>query len=63
MTLPAAPCSGRIVIIKDIGGNAVAYNITVVSAAGNIDGLAGFIVSQNYQSITLMYNGTEWSLI
>lgn len=63
ITLPPAPCTGRVVFIKDILGNANTFNITVVSAAGTIDGLAGFIISQNYQAISLMYNGTEWNLI
>ena len=63
LVLPATPCLGRIVYVKDIAGNANTFNITVVSALGTIDGLSGFIISQNYQAITLLYNGTEWSLI
>lgn len=63
VTLPSGPCTGRVVYVKDIAGNANAFNVTVVAAAGTIDGLAGFVISQNYQAITLLYNGTEWNLI
>jgi hypothetical protein len=63
VTLPSAPCAGRMIFIKDVAGNANSFGITVLAAVGTIDGLAGFIVSQNYQSITLLYNGSEWNLI
>jgi hypothetical protein len=63
ITLPPSPCVGRVVFLKDILGNANSFNTTVVAAVGTIDGLTGFVISQNYQAITLLYNGSEWNLI
>ncbi len=63
LTLPASPTSGCEIIVKDAKGDAFTNNITVSSAAGTIDGLTSFILTQNYQSFTFIYNGTEWNVI
>ncbi|MHA2063190.1 MAG: hypothetical protein ACXABY_02295 [Candidatus Thorarchaeota archaeon] len=64
VTLPSTTDEGRMVIIKDKKGDASTNNITtVVSGGGMIDGLAGFILPQNYQSITLTFCGGSWSII
>lgn len=63
VTLPASPTKGRIAVIKDGGGNASTYNITITPAAGNIDGAATYVISKSYGSVYLVYNGTEWGSI
>lgn len=59
VTLPAAT-SGRKIIIKDSGGSAQTNNITVSPASGTIDGAASFVINNNYQSIDLVSDGTNW---
>lgn len=63
VALPASPATGREIIIKDGKGDAGTNNITITPAAGNIDGGATTVIATNYRSLTLIYNGAEWSLI
>jgi hypothetical protein len=60
--LPASPGTNRLIIIKDLSGNAAVNNITVTPAAGTIDGLANYIINSNYQAIQLLYDGTNWEV-
>lgn len=54
----------RIFIIKDIAGNAGTNNITVsLETAGTIDGSATYVINANYDSITLMVDGTNGHII
>lgn len=63
VTLPASPVAGREIIIKDGKGDAGLNIITITPAAGAIDGAANALIATNYQSLTLVYNGAEWSLV
>ena len=55
---------GRRLIIKDEGGDAGTYSITVDgSGAENIDGSGTFVINSNYGSITIISNGTSWSMV
>jgi hypothetical protein len=63
LALPASPTLGCEIIVKDAKGDAFTNNITISPAVGTIDGLASFILTQNYQSFTFIYNGTEWNVI
>jgi hypothetical protein len=63
VNLPASPAAGDVYIIKDGKGDATTNNITLTPAAGNIDGAGTFVMATNYQSITLVYNGTEWNVV
>lgn len=63
VTLPLAPKSGMIVIVKDMKGDADTNFVTIVMSAGTVDGLPQFVMSNNYQSITFTFNGTEWNII
>ncbi len=63
VTLDAAPKKGIKVIIKDKTGTAAAFNITVDGNGKNIDGAATYIINSNYASISLIYNGTSWSVV
>lgn len=58
-----SPINGTRYIIKDNVGSAGTNNITVTPSGKNIDGQASFIINTNYGSITIVYNGSEWSVI
>ena len=62
LTLPTAQVTaGRIIHIKDTGGGASTYNITVdTEGAETIDGAATAVITSNYSSISLFCDGTNW---
>jgi hypothetical protein len=62
VNLPAG-ITGALYTIKDGAGNAATYNITITPASGNIDGAGTFVMNNNYESITVVYNGTQWNII
>ena len=54
---------GKILLIKDEGGSAGSNNITVATNdSSTIDGSASIILDSDYASISVYYNGTEWSV-
>jgi hypothetical protein len=61
ITLPAGTL-GKIFIIKDSTGDALANPITVVATASTIDGAANYIINSPWGSIGLIYNGIEWNV-
>lgn len=63
INLSASPVTGQRYVIKDSVGSAVANNITITPAAGNIDGAGSATIATNYGSLQLVYNGSEWSII
>jgi hypothetical protein len=63
VTLPANPSRGRLVRIKDGKGDAATNNITITPAAGNVDGAANYVIAENYGSVEIMYNGTQWNVV
>lgn len=60
VTLPGTPPAGTTVIVKDRGGQAAANNITIT---GTIDGVVGLVINANYASYSLVFNGTDWSIV
>jgi len=62
LTLPAV-VSLATVGIKDSTGGAAAFNITVTPASGNIDGSATYVIAADYESVTLISNGTNWFVV
>ena len=62
LTLPTAQTiEGRIIHIKDSGGNAGANNITIDTEGGeNIDGAGTYVISTNYDKVTLYCDGSNW---
>lgn len=62
ITLPASPSTGDLYTVKDSVGNAGTNHITVSGNGNNIDGSASFIISTNYGSIILIFNGSTWSV-
>lgn len=61
ITLPAGTL-GKIFIIKDSTGDALANPITVVAVASTIDGAANYVINSPWGSIGLIYNGIEWNV-
>jgi len=61
ITLPV-PTAGRTLIIKDGYGTAATYNITIARhGSETIEGkAASYILSGNYDKITLLSDGTNW---
>lgn len=62
LTLPASPATGQRHFVKDISGAAATNNVTVTPSAGTVDGAASKVLSSNYEAMTFVYNGTEWSV-
>lgn len=63
VNLPAAPTSGTALIIKDVNGLAATHNITIDGNGANIDGAATQSMSSNFESVSVVFNGTVWSII
>jgi len=62
ITIPTAQLvSGRIITIKDAGGNASVNNITIATeGTEKIDGGDTAVINSNYGVITLYSNGSNW---
>ncbi len=68
ITLPASPTAGDVYLIKDRDGSAAAFNIVISGNGVNVEQFTGspaasLTLNQNYDSVTLMYNGSTWSII
>jgi hypothetical protein len=63
VNLPGSPTTGLTYVIKDGKGDANTNNITITPAAGNIDGSGTFVMTTNYASKTIVYNGTQWNIV
>jgi hypothetical protein len=62
ITLPTG-ILGTVYIVKDCFGNAANNPITIQGTGGEtIDGSAG-TVNINFGSITVVFNGAEWSIV
>jgi hypothetical protein len=60
ITLPPSPMVGQVLKFKDVAGNAGTYPITIVPAAGTIDGSASYQIVSDYSSIELYWMGSQW---
>jgi len=58
----ASPTTGTAYVIKDSVGTSGTNPITVTPSGKNIDGAASYVLSSNYGSINIVYNGTEWNI-
>ncbi len=61
VVLPAS-VDGRTYIVKDVSGAAFTNPITV-TASTTIDGETSYVLNSNFASITLVFNGVEWSIV
>lgn len=62
--LPNAPSTGRVYYIKDSTGSAATFNITVTTVGGavTIDGGTSYVMNTDYQSVSVIFDGTEYSI-
>jgi len=65
ITLPAAGShSGRVLKIKDVGGNAHNNNITIDgNSSETIDGVASILLESPHAGVTLVCNGSAWFVL
>ncbi|MCP3665739.1 MAG: hypothetical protein GY696_25130 [Gammaproteobacteria bacterium] len=65
VTLPTAQVvAGRTIVVKDAGGGAASYNITIdTEGSETIDGAATAVISTNYAAVTIYCDGTNWMVI
>jgi len=61
ITLPAGVL-GKEFLIKDYLGNASVRNITL-SSGENIDGAGTYVININYGKASIIFNGSEWSVM
>ena len=62
--LPDAPSTGRVFIIKDAVGIAATNNITITTVGGavTIDGSTSFVMNTAYESISVIFGGTNYEV-
>lgn len=60
--LPNAPATFQTFVIKDVTGSAAAHNISVTTPGGivTIDGSATYTLNVNFQSIQVIFNGSNY---
>jgi hypothetical protein len=64
LTAAATAGTGRVITIKDVSGNAQAFNITLTpNGTEKIDGQSNYVIVQNYASIELVSNGSNWFVL
>jgi len=62
-TLPLSPATNTVYEIIDANGNADTHNITIDGNGKNIQGAATKTISSDYETIKLVYNGTQYNII
>lgn len=62
VALPAANYVGQAVKVIDGKGDAATNNITITPASGTIYGAATYVISENYGSVELLWDGTNWQV-
>jgi len=62
--LPNAPTTGRVIYVKDSNGAAATSNISVTTVGGSvtIDGQTTYTMNINYQSLSLVFDGTNYEV-
>ncbi len=58
---PSDYASGTVIDIKDITSGA--HTVTISGGGVNIDGAATYTMTVQYESVTILYNGTQFYLI
>lgn len=62
ITLPTG-ILGTVYIIKDCSGDADTNNITIVGTGGQLVDGSTATINSPYGSISLIYNGSDWSIV
>lgn len=62
VALPSGALVGQTHVVKDVSGVAATGNITTSGIGGElIDGVATFVLTNNYQAANFVWNGSSWS--
>jgi hypothetical protein len=62
--LPTSPITGKKITVKDEGNKISTYNITVTVGVGvSVENDTSVVMSNNHQSFTYFYNGSNWFLV
>jgi hypothetical protein len=62
ITLEASPTTDREVEIIDSTGNCNSFNVTVAGNGNNIIGSSNYTMSNDFDGLKLIFNGTNWNL-
>lgn len=57
---PVRPRKNQVFIFADEDGNASTNNITIATNGGTINGAASVVIGRNYESITVIFDGTNY---
>ena len=62
--LPNGPSTGRCYVVKDKVGLAATSNITITTVGGSvtIDGATSFVMNTAYESVELIFNGSNYEV-
>lgn len=62
--LPNAPATGKYFIIKDKTGSAPTFNITITTVGGvvNIDAATSFVANTAYEAVSVVFDGSAYSI-
>ncbi len=60
--LPSGSERGKVITVKDKGGNSNAVPIEIISDAGKIDGLSKMVINVDKGSYSLILDGDAWSI-
>jgi len=63
VVLPASPVVGQEHLIKDAGGTAATSAITILGSGDLIDGFASVTLTNDYEALGFIFNGTQWNVI
>lgn len=64
VTLPSSPVTfTQTYTVKDQKGDAGTNNITVTPSSGLIDGQSSFVMNVNYEAVSFVFDGANWSVI
>jgi hypothetical protein len=62
INLPSSPLVGTTYFIKDFAGVASSNNINVATTQ-LVDGLNPYVINNNFGCISVVFNGTTWSVL
>ena len=64
LQFPNAPATGTVYVVKDFGGFAATNNIIITSVGGAIgfDGALSYTMVLNFQSVNLLFDGTNYQI-
>ena len=63
INLPASPVLGKGFTISHVAGNAATNNITISGNGHTILGSGTFVINTNFQTLTVVFDGTNWSRV